>query len=173
MRICRPDSGLEALLSDDLIQTMMRADNVDPYDIRALFNKLGRHRRHVRVMQPVQPRAASRQGSCRFPRSAWICASPADTSAVSARLPAMRLPCHTDRGLAESASSLVRRHATSRLQSNFVPTSYFAVLRRLFPRSVLTTELVGKAMLAVARVGPSNATLDPRGNKLSPLASYR
>jgi hypothetical protein len=48
MRICRPDSGLEALLSDDLIQTMMRADNVDPYDIRALFNKLAKPARPTR-----------------------------------------------------------------------------------------------------------------------------
>ena len=40
MRICRPDSGLEALLSDDQIQTMMRADNVDPYEIGIPFDRL-------------------------------------------------------------------------------------------------------------------------------------
>jgi hypothetical protein len=40
MWICCPDWRLEALLSDDLIQTMMRADNIDPDKVRALFATL-------------------------------------------------------------------------------------------------------------------------------------
>jgi hypothetical protein len=40
MRLCYPHWRLESLLFDDLIQEMMRADNVDPDEIRTLFNKL-------------------------------------------------------------------------------------------------------------------------------------
>jgi hypothetical protein len=40
MRLRYPHWRLESLLLDDLIQEMMRADNVDPDGIRTLFNKL-------------------------------------------------------------------------------------------------------------------------------------
>jgi hypothetical protein len=40
MRLCYPHWRLESLLFDDLSQEMMRADNVDPDEIRTLFNKL-------------------------------------------------------------------------------------------------------------------------------------
>jgi hypothetical protein len=40
MGLCYPHWRLESLLFDDLIQEIMRADNVDPDEIRTLFNKL-------------------------------------------------------------------------------------------------------------------------------------
>jgi hypothetical protein len=44
MRICCPDPALHALLADDLIQTMMKADNVDPREIETLFHELATSR---------------------------------------------------------------------------------------------------------------------------------